>query len=66
MSNPHPNNGPSLSAPTYKKRRTSPAPSPERRQAQQEQDATDAAWRKRFNHMVLSNPDGWYNEHFKK
>jgi hypothetical protein len=59
MSNPHPNNGPSLSAPTYKNRRPALAPSPERRQAELEQAARDAAKHRRLRQLG-------FNEYFKK
>ena len=64
--NRHPNNGPSFSAPTYENRRSGLAPSPERRKAELEQAASDAAKQRRFRQLFREDPNAWFDEYFKK
>jgi hypothetical protein len=65
MSNRLPNNGPSFSAPTYKNR-PGLAPSPERKQVELEQAASDAAKQRRFRQMLRDDPEAWAKENLKK
>lgn len=65
MGKRQPSNGPSLSKATYKAS-PGPAPSPERRQAERAQTATDSAKRRLFWQTLHNDPDGWFTEHFKK
>jgi hypothetical protein len=58
-------NGPSLAQATYKADR-GPAPSPERRQAAQEQTMRDTAWRRRERTLFNEDKDVWYDEYFGK
>jgi hypothetical protein len=65
MGNRHPNNGRSFSAPTYKNR-PGLALSPERKQAELEQAASDAAKQRRFRQMLRDDTEAWAKEYLKK
>jgi hypothetical protein len=65
MSNRHPNKGPSFSAPTYKNR-PGLARSPQRKQAELGQTASDAAKQRRFRQMLRDDPEAWAKEYVEK
>jgi hypothetical protein len=61
----HPNNGPSFSKPTIKRKLFAPS-SPDRQNAQEDEDARDAAKQRRFRTLFRNNPAAWFAEYFGK
>jgi hypothetical protein len=56
MGSSHPRNGPSLAKATYKASRPSTAPSPERRQAEEQQTARDCEKVRSLDKLSQTNP----------
>jgi hypothetical protein len=59
----HPNNGPTFSKATIKRKPFTP-PSPDRQKAKADEDATVAAKQRRFRTLFRNSPAAWVAEYF--
>jgi hypothetical protein len=61
----HPNNGPSFSKPTIK-RKLFALSAPDRQKAKADEDARDAVKQRQFRTLFRNDPAAWFAEYFQR